>query len=102
MGRRVIHKILIVAFVLILCSFGAIYIRQERTMDRLDEEYESLKTKAERVQYIIGEYDVLIDNIGTRDYVISWARNVLGWVFDGEVVYRSETQSPASTSAPES
>lgn len=54
------------------------------------------------MQYIIGEYDVLIDNIGTRDYVISWARNVLGWVFDGEVVYRSETQSPASTSVPES
>ena len=42
MGRRVIHKILIVAFVLILCSLGAIYIRQEPTMDRLDEEYAAL------------------------------------------------------------
>ena len=100
MGRKVLNKILIVGFVLILCCFGAIYLRQERTMNRLDEEYASLQTKAERVEYVIGEYELLLDNAGSRDFVIRWAREILGWVFDGEVVYRPNTSAP-ETEEPE-
>lgn len=87
MSRQMINRLLLGLFVFILLGMSIVYMRQEHTIRKLEQEKQDLELKQEKIEYIINEYLVLIDNVDSRNFIIRMAREKFGWVFDNEKVY---------------
>lgn len=87
MSRQMINRLLLGLFVFILLGMSVVYMRQEHTIRKLEQEKQDLELKQEKIEYIINEYLVLIDNVDSRNFIIRMAREKFGWVFDNEKVY---------------
>lgn len=87
MSRQMINRLLLGIFVFILLGMSFVYMRQEHTIRKLEQEKLDLELKQEKIEYIINEYLVLIDNVDSRNFIIRMAREKFGWVFDNEKVY---------------
>ncbi len=96
MSRHIVNRLLIVVFLVIMCSMGFIYARQERSMKNLDDEYKELTNKSDQLEYVVNEYSILIDNVNTRNHIIRLAREKFGWVFDGEKIYKKDSEQKAT------
>ncbi len=96
MSRQVVNRILLGAFVIVLLAMCLIYAKQEYKIRNLTAEQEALQAKSEKIEYIINEYSILVDNVNSRNYVIRIARDMFGWVFDDETVYKKGTDSTPS------
>lgn len=88
MSRQIINRILLALFVLVLFAMGILYVKQEHKMDELQQEYNELVKKEERIKYMISEYNILIENVNSRNYIVRIARDMFGWVFDDEILYK--------------
>lgn len=87
MSRQIINRILLVLFVVAIFGMGILYVKQEQNMSRLENEYNELVSKEEKVKYMISEYNILIDSVNSKNYIVRIARDMFGWVFDNEVLY---------------
>ena len=68
-------------------------------MSQLQQEYDELVQKEEKIKYIISEYNILIDSVNSRNYIVRIARDMFGWVFDNEVIYKKPTAEPPENTA---
>ena len=93
MSRQIINRLLIVVFIVVIASMCFVYAKQERSMKNLNEEYAELTDKSNKLEYLINEYSLLIDNVNSRNYIIRLARERFGWVFDGETIYKKDTSN---------
>lgn len=105
MSRQMINRLLLGVFVLALLGMSVVYMRQEHTIRKLEQEKEDLELKQEKIEYIINEYLVLLDNVDSRNFIIRMAREKFGWVFDNEVVYikgdgQNDSSSPENSPQP--
>ena len=96
MSRQIVNRIILAVFVVVMFSMAMIYIKQENKIKTLKEEHDALKQKAERIEYVINEYNILIENLDSRNYIIRMARDMFGWVFDDEIVYKKPVADPVT------
>lgn len=102
MSRQAINRIILGLFIIVFFIMGMIYVKQERKMQVLKEERERLAAKCERIEYVIDEYTVLIDSMNSKNFVIRMARDMFGWVFDNETIYKKTVpEEPEETVLPE-
>lgn len=94
MSRQIVNRILIVLFVIAIFGMGILYIKQEHNMSSLENEYNELVAKEEKVKYTISEYNILIDSVNSKNYIVRIARDTFGWVFDNEVLYTKPSTEP--------
>lgn len=87
MSRQMVNRLLLGLFVFILLGMSVVYMRQEHMIRKLEQEKQDLELKQEKIEYIINEYLVLLDNVDSRNFIIRMAREKFGWVFDNEKVY---------------
>ena len=101
MSRHIVNRLLIVVFLVVMCSMGFIYTKQERSMKDLEDEFNELTDKSDQLEYVVNEYSILIDNVNSRNHIIRLARERFGWVFDGEKIYKKDgEQTPSPEPAP--
>ena len=87
MSRQIINRILFMLFVVAICGMGILYVKQEQSISRVENEYSELVNKEEKVKYMISEYNILIDSVNSKNYIVRIARDMFGWVFYNEVLY---------------
>lgn len=86
--RRVTKRFIVTLAALALCAaIAVILLKQEQkirelTLEqaKLTEEYKALQTEEERLEYMI-EY------AKSREYLLQYAREVLGMVLPGDTIY---------------
>ena len=88
--RSIINKFLIVLFVVVIIGLSFTYVSQQRSIADQNDKIDSLTSRLESLEYTVEEYILLRDSEGTQDFIIRCARDLLGWVFDGEVIYKTE------------
>ena len=93
MSRQIINRLLIGVFIVLMIGMGVVYVRQEAKLNDLK--------KQQRIEFIVQEYLVLLDNVNSRNFIIRMAREKFGWVFDNEKVFIKDDYShfmpPSST-----
>ncbi len=94
MRRQAINRILLVVFAIALLLMGSLYVRQEHKMTQLQQEQEALIEKQEKIRHLISEYNLLLDSVDSRNYIVRIAREKLGWVFDDETIYKRPYADP--------
>lgn len=94
MSRQIVNRILLVLFVAAVFGMGILYVKQEHNMNLLENEYNELVNKEEKVKYMISEYNILIDSVNSKNYIVRIARDEFGWVFDNEVLYTKPVAAP--------
>lgn len=101
MSRQIINRILIGVFIILMIGMGVVYIRQEAKLNDLKKQQLELEKKQQRIEFIVQEYLVLLDNVNSRNFIIRMAREKFGWVFDNEKIFVKDDYSqffpPAST-----
>lgn len=100
MSRQLINRLLIVFFVIIMFFMGGVYMRQENKIKNLQAEQQALEEKKARIEYMINEYNILIENLDSRNYIIRMARDMFGWVFEDEIIYKKPVGPDISPSTP--
>lgn len=103
MSRPIINRILLGIFIVAMLAMGSVYLRQEQQIAALKKEEQQLLEKQAKIEYLINEYLVLIDNVNTQNFIIRMAREKFGWVFDNETIYVKNDppfQNPTSTLPP--
>ncbi len=100
MKRQIINRIILILFVAALFLMGSMYVRQEHKMAELEQEHQELLAKQEKIKYLINEYNVLLETVDSRNYIVRIAREKFGWVFDDELVYKIPTANPPSAATP--
>jgi cell division protein FtsB len=86
-ANKFIFRITVTAFIVFSVSMGVRYVRQNRELERLSLEKQKLAQKAEdlliRNEYIARQ----LDEAGSVDFIEQKAREKLGWVRDGEILF---------------
>lgn len=101
MSRQIINRLLIGVFIVLMIGMGVVYVRQEAKLNDLKKQQLELEQKQQRIEFIVQEYLVLLDNVNSRNFIIRMAREKFGWVFDNEKVFIKDDYShfmpPSST-----
>ena len=87
MSRQIINRLLIGVFIVLMIIMGVVYVRQESQLNELKKQQLELEKKQQRIEFIVQEYLVLLDNVDSRNFIIRMAREKFGWVFDNEKVF---------------
>ena len=100
MSRQIINRLLIGVFIFLMIGMGVVYVRQEAKLNDLKKEQLELEKKQQRIEFIVQEYLVLLDNVDSKNFIIRMAREKFGWVFDNEKVYVKDDYSHFIPSSP--
>ncbi|MBQ6425488.1 MAG: septum formation initiator family protein [Clostridia bacterium] len=77
----------ILAFLLLVCILGGVYLSQETRIKTIAEEKASLQNELDKLKVEEERLERTLEYMGTNDYLLQYAREKLGYVYSNDLKF---------------
>ena len=77
----------ILAFLLLVCILGGVYLSQETRIKTIAEEQASLQNELDKLKVEEERLERTLEYMGTNDYLLQYAREKLGYVYSNDLKF---------------
>ncbi len=105
-GFRIRARYIILFFILTFFVLGGVYLSQQTKLKSIAEEKVTLQTQLDSLNVQEERLERMLEYMQTTDYLIQYAREKLGYVFEGDYKFYDDsataqvTPKPAPTPTP--
>ena len=93
-SSKTFGRFAILIFLVVALYFGFTFFTQYQTLGQQNREIASLQAQLTHIQNSNESLRRQIENTQTQDYIASVARDKLGWVKPGEILFIESTPQP--------
>ena len=77
----------ILAFLLLVCILGGVYLSQETRIETIAAEKATLQSELDKLKVEEERLERTLEYMGTNDYLIQYAREKLGYVYSNDIKF---------------
>ncbi|MEA4870789.1 MAG: septum formation initiator family protein [Christensenella sp.] len=96
-GFRIRSRYLILFFILVFFVLGGVYLSQQTKLESIASKKVELQTQLDSLKVEEERLDRMLEYMRTTDYMIQYAREKLGYVFEGDWKFYDDSAAAAST-----
>ena len=96
-GFRIRSRYLILFFILVFFVLGGVYLSQQTKLESIASKKIELQTTLDSKKVEEERLERMLEYMQTTDYMIQYAREKLGYVFEGDWKFYDDTTSAAAT-----
>jgi cell division protein FtsB len=96
-GFRIRSRYLILFFILVFFVLGGVYLSQQTKLESIASTKVELQTKLDSKKVEEERLERMLEYMQTTDYMIQYAREKLGYVFEGDWKFYDDTTTAVST-----
>lgn len=96
-GFRIRSRYLILFFILVFFVLGGVYLSQQTKLESIASKKIELQTTLDSKKVEEERLERMLEYMQTTDYMIQYAREKLGYVFEGDWKFYDDTTAAAAT-----
>lgn len=77
----------ILAFLLLVCILGGVYLSQETRIETIAAEKATLQSELDKLKVEEERLERTLEYMGTNDYLLQYAREKLGYVYSNDIKF---------------
>lgn len=77
----------ILAFLLLVCILGGVYLSQETRIETIASEKATLQSELDKLKVEEERLERTLEYMGTNDYLLQYAREKLGYVYSNDLKF---------------
>ncbi|MBQ3663572.1 MAG: septum formation initiator family protein [Clostridia bacterium] len=77
----------ILAFLLLVCILGGVYLSQETRIETIAAEKATLQSELDKLKVEEERLERTLEYMGTNDYLLQYAREKLGYVYRNDIKF---------------
>ena len=77
----------ILAFLLLVCILGGVYLSQETRIEKIAAEKATLQSELDKLKVEEERLERTLEYMGTNDYLLQYAREKLGYVYSNDIKF---------------
>ncbi|MBQ1771573.1 MAG: septum formation initiator family protein [Clostridia bacterium] len=77
----------ILAFLLLVCILGGVYLSQETRIETIAVEKATLQSELDKLKVEEERLERTLEYMGTNDYLLQYAREKLGYVYSNDIKF---------------
>ena len=77
----------ILAFLLLVCILGGVYLSQETRIETIAAEKATLQSELDKLKGEEERLERTLEYMGTNDYLLQYAREKLGYVYSNDIKF---------------
>lgn len=78
---------MILAFLLLVCILGGVYLSQETRIETIAAEKATLQSELDKLKVEEERLERTLEYMGTNDYLLQYAREKLGYVYSNDIKF---------------
>ena len=78
---------IILAFLLLVCILGGVYLSQETRIETIANEKATLQSELDKLKVEEERLERTLEYMGTNDYLLQYAREKLGYVYSNDIKF---------------